>query len=113
MGVRKARSPPSRSSWPGLAGHDGGEVSTARAADSPLMFGRMPGTMTAIKRAGRAMTPRMGGRSTMTCEAKRHAGAAAALLLGAAIALYAPLGAAQSAPAVKLGAGTFPSGTAA
>ena len=30
------------------AGHDGGEVSTARAADSPLMFGRMPGTMTAI-----------------------------------------------------------------
>src|SRR5258707_5464428 len=61
------------------------------------------------------MPPRTGGRTMVMSEARRRArsGAAAGMLVGAAIALYAPLAAAQSAPAVKLGIVTFLSGPAA
>ena len=47
------------------------------------------------------------------CEAKPRARSGAAMLLGAAVALYALPAAAQSAPAVKLGIVTFLSGPAA
>src|SRR6266849_915454 len=61
------------------------------------------------------MPPRTGGRTMVMSEARRCArsGAALGMLLGAAITLYAPVAAAQSAPAVKLGIVTFLSGPAA
>src|SRR5258708_16464653 len=61
------------------------------------------------------MPPRTGGRTMVMSEARRRArlGAGAGMLVGAAIALYAPVAAAQSAPAVKLGIVTFLSGPAA